>query len=364
MGPRLRGKGRARFGCRIFLRSQESFARIFERARLCEKLGFDSIFIDDHLLYGTGAASGPDPFTTLAALGTKSNRLRVGVAVTDLIRRHPAILAQTASTLSEMFPNRFFLGLGTGDPMNQTPFGLSSRHSFSVLKEGLKVMRMLWASSLQDPVSFRGRFFSLKNAYLQVGRAAQPPPVYLGALGKKMLKLAGESADGWTPSCHNPETYRKDLDAIQDAARVVGRKLDGFSPSYYTLSSVSKSRDVADKNVLGPAKYFLALIPEGLRKVDPKAKHPGRIWEKMVHPKTQRETIHRIAAAIPDETALGTVIHGTPEDCIEQIDQYMKSGCEELMLTFTSEGGLWSAKGLFPMLRLFSTRVINYFQDN
>jgi len=360
----VKDEGRVRFGCRIFLGAHESFGKVVERARFCEKYGFDSVLIDDHLLYGTESAAAPETFTTLTAVGLQTEKIRVGVAVTDLVRRHPAIVAQTLATLSSMLPGRVFLGLGTGDPMNQTPFGLSSEKRFSKLKEGLKLMNMLWMSSIERPATYKGRFFSLRHAYLQMGQASRKrPPIYLAAFGKKMLRLTGEAADGWIPHCHTPKTYKTDLEAIRASASRAGRRLDSFVPAYYTLASTSSSREEANRNVLGPAKYFLALIPEGLRKVAPSADHPGRVWEKLPHPKDQRETIRKIAITIPEKTALATVIHGTPSDCIDQIAQFMRAGCKEMMLTFVPEGGLWSIKGLLPMIRFFSEKVISYFRS-
>src|SRR5256712_12712509 len=106
-------KSHVRFGCRIFLAANEPFQQIIKRAQFCEKHGFDSVLIDDHLLYGTEAAGAPEPFTTLSAIAAGTRRMRVGIAVTDLVRRHPAILAQTLATISNRFPKRLFLGLGT-----------------------------------------------------------------------------------------------------------------------------------------------------------------------------------------------------------------------------------------------------------
>jgi len=348
------------FGCRIFLAANEPFHRIVERTRFCEKHGFDSVLIDDHLLYGTEAAAAPEPFTTLAAIAAGTRRIRVGIAVTDLVRRHPAIIAQTLATLSTQFPRRLFLGLGTGDPMNQSPFGLPTQQRYSRLREGIEVIRQLWNSSIDKPQSFKGRFFTLNNAYLQAGQEKQPvPPIYLAAFGPRMLRLAGEAADGWIPHCHTPTTYKTDLDTIRASVRQAKRDLDTFSPAYYTLSSISTSRAEADRNVLGPARYFLALIPEALKKIDPGANHPGRIWEKIPYPKEQRETIRKIAAEIPESDAYNTVIHGTAEDCIEQIEDYRKVGCKEFMLTFVPKGGLWASANLLSQIRLFSNKVLS-----
>src|SRR5256712_1396612 len=180
-------KSHVRFGCRIFLAANEPFTEIIKRAQLCEKHGFDSVLIDDHLLYGTGDAAAPEPFTTLAAIATGTRRIRVGIAVTDLVRRHPAIIAQTLATLSNQFPKRVFLGLGAGDAMNQTPFGMSPEHRVGRLSEGLRIIRQLWNSSINKPQKFKGRFFTLNNAYIQAVKKKHPvQPIYLSAFGARM----------------------------------------------------------------------------------------------------------------------------------------------------------------------------------
>jgi phthiodiolone/phenolphthiodiolone dimycocerosates ketoreductase len=353
-------KNQPKFGCRIFLAANEPFHNIVHRAQFCEKHGFDSVLIDDHLLYGTEAAAAPEPFTTVAAIAAGTRKIRVGIAVTDMVRRHPAIIAQTLATLSNQYPRRLFLGLGTGDHMNQAPFGLPTEQRYGRLREGLQVTRQLWNSSIDKPVSFKGRFFTLNNAYLQANQEKQPmPPIYLAAFGPRMLRLAGEEADGWIPHCHTPTTYKTDLDIIKVSGREAKRELDRFSPAYYTLTSISTNRAEAGRKVLGPARYFLALIPEALKKIDPRANHPGRIWEKIPYPKEQRETIRKIAAEIPESDAYNTVIHGTPDDCIEQIEDYWKAGCKEFMLTFVPKGGLWSSENLLSQIRLFSNKVLS-----
>src|SRR6266487_4279989 len=150
-------KSQARFGCRIFLAANEPFQKIVQRAQFCEKHGFDSVLIDDHLLYGTEAAAAPDPFSTLAAIAAGTRRIRVGIAVTDMVRRHPAIITQTLATLSNQYPKRVFLGVGTGDPMNQTLFGFSAEHRVGRLEEGLKIIRQLWKSSIEKPQNYKGQ---------------------------------------------------------------------------------------------------------------------------------------------------------------------------------------------------------------
>jgi phthiodiolone/phenolphthiodiolone dimycocerosates ketoreductase len=351
-----------RFGVRLFLASGEPFEKLIDRARLIEKAGYDSVFLDDHLLYGTGQAAAPEPFTTIATIAAQTRTINIGVAVTDLVRRHPAIVAQTIATLAAMFPHRLYLGLGAGDPMNQAPFGMPTDHRYTKLEEGLKVMKHLWNSTIESPANFKGQFYSLSNAYLQIPNTS-PVPVYLAAFGDKMLRLTGTQADGWIPHCHTTKTYKKDMVKIRKSAHEAQRQLRLFTPAYYTLASISKNPAQADRQVLGPARYFLALIPEALKKVDPSTRHPGRVWERLKDPKKQRETIHKIAQSIPDQTALDTVIHGTPDDCVHQIAQFQRAGCREFMLTFVPEGGLWSTKGILPQARLFKEKVISHFRE-
>lgn len=358
-------KARLNFGSRIHIRSGEQFDTLVHRAQFLEENGFDTVLLDDHLLYGTFSAIALDPFSAAATIANETKRVKVGVAVTDLVRRHPAILAQASGTVAAIAAGRFVLGLGSGDLMNQTPFGLPTDHRFDRFREGVIVLKMLWSSSIDKPVSYKGRFHNLTNAYLQTGLTERDwPPLYFAAFGDRMLRFTGEEADGWIPHCHTPETYGKDLAKINASAKHAIRTSGQIIiPSYYTVASIANTREEADADVVGPAKFFLALIPEALRKIDPSIQHPGRVWEKNSDPRAQREIIRKIASQIPRETALNTVIHGTPSDCIEQISSYAKEDCKEFLLTFTPPGGLWSGDEMLPMARLFAEKVIRYFRE-
>ncbi|HZD13363.1 MAG TPA: LLM class flavin-dependent oxidoreductase [Candidatus Binatus sp.] len=352
------------FGSRIHLRSDEHFKLLIDRARFLEEHDYDTLVLDDHLLYGTSTALALDPFSTSTAVALETRKIRIGVAVTDLVRRHPAILAQTVGTLSTIIgQDRFFLGLGTGDPMNHSPFGLPVDHRFERFKEGVLMLKMLWSSSIEKPVTCKGRFHHLTNAYLQTGPNRPLPQLYFAAFGKRMLQFTGEEADGWIPHCHTPETYQKDLAKITEAAKRAGMSHKKITPSYYTLASVAMNRDIANAHVLGPARYFLALIPEALKKIDSSVPHPGRIWETETDPRKQREIIRKIAATIPQDIALKTTIHGTPADCIEQVSLYQKQGCREFLLTFTPPSGLWSGDDALEMQDLFAEKVLKYFRE-
>src|SRR2546426_6090296 len=116
-------KSHVRFGCRIFLAANEPFQQIIKRAQFCEKHGYDSVLIDDHLLYGTEAAAAPEPFTTLAAIAAWNRKIRGGIGVTELVPRPPAVICPILATLSIQSPKRLFLRLRARHPISQRPFG-------------------------------------------------------------------------------------------------------------------------------------------------------------------------------------------------------------------------------------------------
>src|SRR6202012_5595648 len=105
-----------------------------------------------------------DPLMMMGAAGAATERIRVGVGVTDTMRRHPAVLAQAALTADHLARGRAILGLGSGERMNITPYGIEGAGPVGRLEEAIEVIRLLWNSS--GPVDFDGKFFRLEDAVL------------------------------------------------------------------------------------------------------------------------------------------------------------------------------------------------------
>src|SRR6266849_3961110 len=162
-----------------------------------EATGYDSVWFPDHLmgwfpraLWTPEASSivnllpSPhlylDPTVLIALVGTSTQRVRLGTAVTDIIRRAPADVARTFVTLSLATKGRVVLGLGAGERLNTEPYGLDFSHQVSKLEEALQIIRLLWAAPMGgEPVSFRGRFWTLDRAVLDVDPYdGVPPPIW------------------------------------------------------------------------------------------------------------------------------------------------------------------------------------------
>ena len=161
-----------------------------------------------------------DPLAMMAAVGAVTERIRVGVAVTDVIRRHPAMLAMEALTVDHLAGGRAILGLGSGERLNLTPYGIDFDKPVSRLTEAIEVIRLLW--STDQPVNFAGRFFQLQDAVLGLQPfEGRTPPIWLASHGPRMLELCGSHGDGWIPTKSEPEEYAERLSVIRRSARAI-----------------------------------------------------------------------------------------------------------------------------------------------
>jgi G6PDH family F420-dependent oxidoreductase len=170
---------------------------LVEQAVKAEEAGFELALISDHF-HPWSDRQGQSPFvwTVLGAIAEKTSRLKLGTGVTcPLIRMHPAIVAQAAATVAAMMPGRFFLGVGTGENLNEHITG-ARWPGFSVrlemLEEAVEVMRTLWQGGFQ---THHGRYYSVENA--RIYTLPQPPPtIYVAAASKKTAQVAGRIGDG------------------------------------------------------------------------------------------------------------------------------------------------------------------------
>jgi G6PDH family F420-dependent oxidoreductase len=172
-------------------------AALVTNAQLAERSGFDFATISDHYhpwIDNQGHSS--FVWTVLGAIAQATSGLNVGTAVTcPLIRTHPAIIAQAAATTADLMPGRFFLGLGTGENLNEHITGdrwPSADERRAMLEDAIDVIRQLWTGEM---VSHAGPYFDLVDARVYTLPDVLPP-IYLAAGGKLAAELAGNAADG------------------------------------------------------------------------------------------------------------------------------------------------------------------------
>jgi coenzyme F420-dependent glucose-6-phosphate dehydrogenase len=178
--------------------------------------GFDGIGCSDHLQpWWEGGESG-HAWVWLGAVGQATEGVAIGTAVTPPgPRYHPALIAQAWATLERMFPNRPFLGFGSGESLNESPLGAewpSVPEQVDRMEEALEIINALFAG---ERLTHDGRFFKADGAYLHTN-ADRRPPIYVSAFGPKAAGVAARHADGlWTLA--DPETAPDVIEAYRSA---------------------------------------------------------------------------------------------------------------------------------------------------
>ena len=224
---------------------------------------YHSIWLPDHMVsfwpdsiwtpeFTDLAISSPSPHrhldgmavTAAAAVLTKNTPL--ATCVIDTVRRPPAMLAQTALTISHLSRGRFILGLGSGELENTVPYGFDFHKPVSRFEESIKVIKALWHS--EEPIDFHGEFYQLEHARMDTelydGKA---PPIWIGAAGPRMLKITGREADGWWPAgSYTPEDYAAKLKVIMDAGDAVGRDMSHFTPALTQICLIGDEGEIAE----------------------------------------------------------------------------------------------------------------------
>lgn len=198
-----------------------------------EQLGFDSVWVSDHLFSDVSKYGGPpgvwgvmECFTTLAAIAATTNRIRIGslVACNDL--RSPALLAKMVATLDVLSKGRIEVGMGAGwfEPEYQAagiPFD-APRTRIDRLGEAVEIVKGMLSS---ESFSFTGEFYEVRDAWNLPRPVQSPrPPIWVGGKGDRVAATAGRHADGYNAAwAWTPETYRERIRRLEEGARAGGR---------------------------------------------------------------------------------------------------------------------------------------------
>ena len=179
-------------------------------AQRAEETGFEFAMISDHF-HPWADAQGQSPFvwSVIGGIAQATERIRLGTGVTcPTIRIHPAIIAQAAATSAAMMEGRFFLGLGTGENLNEHVVGEgwpAPDERLAMLEEAIEVLRLLWQGGYQ---THRGDFFDVEQARLYT-LPDEPPDIAVAAAKPLAAALAGRAADAFINTAPDPEPIEK-----------------------------------------------------------------------------------------------------------------------------------------------------------
>jgi G6PDH family F420-dependent oxidoreductase len=170
---------------------------LVRQAVLAERAGFTFCLVSDHY-HPWNNTQGQSPFvwSTLGGIAQATKKIRVGTGVTcPLVRQHPGLVAQAAATVAAMMPGRFFLGVGTGENLNEHVFGDRwplPDERLEMLEEAVAVMRLLWEGGER---THRGKHYTLDHARVYT-LPDEPVQVYVAASKQSAVELAKEIGDG------------------------------------------------------------------------------------------------------------------------------------------------------------------------
>jgi probable F420-dependent oxidoreductase len=172
---------------------------LLDMARAIEDLGYDSIWLGEHLLYRwpDRAPRGPwEAWATMAGLAAVTSRVTIGPLVACTAFHNPAILAKQADTIDEISGGRFVLGLGAG--WNETEFrafGVPFDHRIARFEEAFMIIRTLLS---EGAVDFAGSYYEARDCeLLPRGPRAGGPPLMIGSSGERMLRITAPHVDSW-----------------------------------------------------------------------------------------------------------------------------------------------------------------------
>lgn len=308
------------------------FDALAEVAVRAEGLGFDGVWISDHLFAsleryggGDGRYGSLEPLSTLAALAPLTERVRLGTLVLSAGFRHPAIVAKTVAAIDRLSNGRMELGIGAGWFADEYrgfgyPFG-SVAERFALLEETVGYLDALFG---QEPASFEGERFTLRGAYNHPPPVQEPrPPLLVGGKGgPRLLRLAARHADGWNTVWRwTPEAYGERVAAAREACERVGR-----DPATFRLS-------LGLFTVVGEDEADLARRYDLMRE-----RLPAGVVD---------------AAPLEDLRRDGLV--GTPDDVLERLGRFAELGVSDLVV---APAPVWFAMPDPSMLDLLADRVL------
>jgi len=322
-----------KFGVDIgpFFKFNRSFSAITEVAIKIERLGFDSVWVPDH---------GFDPLTTLSFIAANTRRVKLGTCVLIPDHRHPVLLAREISAIDNLSRGRLILGLGAGE--GKEVFGTSLDRPVSRMLETIKILKELWK---QPKVTYHGNFWMVNDYSLELKSVQKPhPPIWIGASGPRMLKITAKHGNGCFGPQLIPKHYEEWLKKLHNMAKKVGRKPNEIVPAHLPFTSISHDHESALKWLAPHVKWFLVWASQPPSSLPQTLGYKER-WER--------------DEDVPKEAIEKCFIVGTPEECIEKIEEFVNSGVRYFVLAIRAP----DEKSYSKSLELFAKEVIPHLKE-
>ena len=313
----------------------ELFWRTTYYAVQAEHLGYDSIWITDHF-------NNRNVYVSLAVIANYTERIKIGPGVTNPYLIHPVMTAQSVASLNEVAPGRVICGIGAGDRTTLDMVGTEMKAPLRTVKEAVEIIRR---QVNREKGEYAGDKFTTSAGARFNFRVGNSVPIYIGAQGPKMLRLAGSMGDGALINASHPDDIERAVAQIRRGAERAGRSMDEIDVAAYTSFSVAEDEKSARKPVVPVVAYIVAGSPSVVLE---RHRISQEIADKIRKDLAERNWGEAFGAV--DDTMIDAfAVCGTPDQCTEKIENLFKTGITHFVTGSPLGPSVRSAINLFGL---------------
>jgi len=290
-----------------------------ELAMLAEKNGFDQCWVSHDVFMRSS-------FVTLTSIADHTSKVILGNTILNPYTTNPAEVAMFVASLDELTNGRAVCGISAGSLEYMEWLGIPAAKPLTRTKEAVDLIRLLIAG---NNAKYEGKEFHWSDqAYMRYKPVRNRIPVYIGGQGDKMLEYSGASGDGALPILYPPDFAEYAVRKIGEGAKSAGKSTKDVEIAGCIWMSIAKTKEESITPILKELiAYFGPLLGEkGLNSV-------GLSHEQFaeVHDTFKRKGIHE-AGKLVNEKMLRLAIHGSPDDCLSQLERLEKVGIDVAMI--------------------------------
>jgi len=304
----------------------DSFSReqILSFAQKAESLGYDSLSVNDHVVFRT---SWLDAISTLSAVAAITNEIKLGTSILNIVVRNPVICAKALSTIDILSSGRLFaVGVGPGSHKGDYDIcGIPFEERWKRFTEALQVLQIVWKNNNKEQknstlTNYSGRYYRFEKVSVQPKPFQKPhPPIYIGSWGSSEagLKRVAKYGDGWMASAYNitPDKFKVKWKILLSYRQALGKDIQSFENSVMSMFGyIDNDRNRAHrmaKDVLSPAL--------------------GR----------------------PTEELESLLLFGSPDHCLEKIRALSEAGVKRIHF--------WPVSDYLEQIMIFRNEIVHYF---
>lgn len=295
----------------------EPVEKVVELTRCAEEAGFEYCWITDHY-------NNRNVYSFLTAIAQTTKKMMIGPGVTNPYLIHPAVTASAIASIDEISNGRAILGISAGDKTVLSSLGVELQRPLDTMSESIQLIRKLLAGGRMD---FDGKIFKLKGVKLNF-KPKHEIPVYVGAQGPEMLRLAGRISNGVLINASHPLDVSYAVQLIRKGSDEAGRDFSEIDIAAYTSFSIASSDEEAKKAARPVVVFIVSSTPPTVLE-----RHGISIDDaSKVREALKSGNFGMAMASITEKMLDSFCIHGTPSDCIRRIEEISKSGVTQLVV--------------------------------